>query len=173
MARTCKTPTKKNLRSHRRRERPIPSPNPHSFLAELITAGYTPNLSVPGSYTPLEVLTYSNLPSDLSDLSRPPSSLPGTSSPHSDKAEPSSEEEVKLIVSCPGLGATMSRITRSQSRALQAQSASAPPGSSSPQPIIMSSTSTESQELSVPSSPTLSTPLNPSPAQTPPVLVFP
>src|SRR5258708_33048627 len=119
MAWTHKTPMKKNPCSHRRREQPVPSPNPHSFLAELIAAGYTPDLSVPGSYTPSEVLTYSNLPSNLSNLSGPPSSSPGTSSPHSDKVEPGSEK-VELIVSCPGLGTTMSHITRSQSRALQA-----------------------------------------------------
>src|SRR5258707_1944990 len=161
MAQTCKTPTKKNPWSHCRCEQPVPSLNPHSFLAELITAGYTPDLSVPGSYTPSEALTYSNLPSDLSNLSRPPSSLPRTSSLCSDKAEPSSEEEVELIVSCPGLGTMTSRITRLQSRGLQAQSASALPGSSSPQPITMSSTSIESQEVSVPSTPTWSPPPSP------------
>ncbi len=143
MAQTCKTPTKKNLYSYHQCKWPVPSPNPYSFLAKLIIAGYTPNLSVPGSYTPSEVLTYSNLLSNLSNLSRPPSSSPGTSSPHSDKAEPGSEEEVKLIVSCPGLGTMTSCITRLQSRALQAQSASALPGSSSPQPITTSFASTE------------------------------
>src|SRR5258708_32646889 len=116
MAQTCKTPTKKNPWSHCRCEQPVPSLNPHSFLAKLIAAGYTPDLLVPGSYTPSEALTYSNLPSDLSNLSGPPSSSPRTSSPCSDKVEPSSKEELELIVSCPGLGAMTARITIWQSR---------------------------------------------------------
>ncbi len=172
MAQTRKTPTKRKLRSQRQRERPVLNSHPRSILAELIKAGYTPDLSVPGSYTPTKGLDSSNLPSNLSNLSELDTESPSTSSPHSNEAEQGSKNEVELIVSFPDLGAMTSRITRSQSRALQAHSTSAPARSSSPQPTSSppDNLSTDSSDLLVPSSPTLSTPPFSSPTQTPPIL---
>src|SRR5258708_24173982 len=120
MAQTRKTPTKRKLRSQRQRERPVLNSHPRSILAELIKAGYTPDLSIPGSYTPTKGLASSNLPSDLSNLSEPDTESPSTSSPCSNEAEQGSENEVELIVSFLDLATMTSRITRSQSRALYA-----------------------------------------------------
>src|SRR5258708_16948462 len=157
MAQTRKTPTKRKLRSQRQRERPVLNSHPRSILAELIKAGYTPNLSVPGSYTPTKGLDSSNLPSNLSNLSEPDTESPSTSSPCSNEAEQGSKSKVKLIVSFPDLGTMTSHITRSQSRSLQAHSASAPARSSSPQPTSSppDNLSTNSSDLLAPSSPTL------------------